>query len=102
MKSLAPSLPPISAERFPDVGWRQHKSDEAAGKRQSRDLGRGFSEPAGGGPPSQVSEKLRKWRAATRLAGRAGATVAVFLPASGGPRTVHSALTKRYPPIAIG
>lgn len=74
----------------------------AAGVRQSRDLGRGRGEGARGGFPSQVSEKLQKWRAATQLAGRAGATAAILPPASGGPRTVHSPLTERDPPLAIG
>lgn len=66
-------------------GGSRAKSGGAAGKHQSPDPGRGLGEGAGGGSPSQVSEKLRKWRAATRLEGRAGATVAVLPPASGGP-----------------
>lgn len=83
-------------------GWGRQNPGGAAGKLQSRDLGRGLGVGARGVFPSQVSEKLQKWRAATRLAGRAGATVAILPPASGGPRTVHSALTERYPPLAIG
>lgn len=99
---MAPLLPHVSAKSVPDVGWGQHESGGAVGKHQSRNLGRGLSEGAGGGSPSQVSEKLQKWRAATRLAGRAGATVAVLPPASGCPRTVYNVLTERHPPIAIG
>lgn len=44
-------------------GWGQPGGD--ARERQSRNQGRGLVEGAGGGFPSQVSEKLQKWRAAT-------------------------------------
>lgn len=65
-----------------------------------RTAGRGCEEEpvrgerAAGGVPPYVSEQLQKWRAATQLAGRAGATVALFPPASGGQRTVHSNLSE--------
>lgn len=81
-------------------GWEQPSGD--ARKRQSRNQGRGLVEGAGGGFPSQVSEKLQKWRAATQLAGRAGANIAVLPPALGVSRKVHSPLSEQYRPLAIG